>query len=201
MGVVDVPPQMTARARRSQRSRHKSDPLDALLIARVAAREDDLPAPRPDGAAEDLRILVFYRREQAKELNRQVNRLHVDLAQISPGYQHKITTRLTLPTALTRVMRLMSTDRSVRADIARGRVRNMRGLITQIKQIDTRIGRLVSQTGTTLTDIYEVGTLGAAEILAEVGHPAKYPTRAKFAMANGTAPPSRPCQDGWSVTA
>ena len=60
--------------------------------------------------------------------------------------------------------------------------------ITQIKQIDTRIGRLVSQTGTTLTDIYGVGTLGAAEILAEVGHPAKYPTRAKFAMANGTAP-------------
>ena len=96
------------------------------------------PLPDPIVLVEDLRILVFYRREQAKELNRQVNRLHADLAQISPGYQHKITTRLTLPTALTPVMRLMSTDRSVRADIARGRVRNMRGLITQIKQIDTR---------------------------------------------------------------
>ena len=90
VGVVDVPPQMTARARRSQRSRHKSDPSDALLIARVAAREDDLPAPRPHGLAEDLRSLVFYRREQVRELNRQAKRLHADLAQTSPGYQHKI---------------------------------------------------------------------------------------------------------------
>ena len=85
-------------------------------------------------------------------------------------------------------MGLISTDRSVRADIARSRLRNIQELITQIKQIDTRIGRLVNQTGTTLTDIYGVGPIGAAEILAEVGNPAKYPTRAKFAMANGTAP-------------
>ena len=44
--------------------------------------------------------MVFYRREQALSLNRQVNRLHVDLDQIRPGYQQKITTRLTLPSAL-----------------------------------------------------------------------------------------------------
>ena len=59
--VREVPPQMTARARRSQRSRHKSDPGDALLIARVGAREDDLGRPRPSGEFEDLRCLVSYR--------------------------------------------------------------------------------------------------------------------------------------------
>ena len=125
--VVEVPPQMTARARRSQRSRHKSDPSDALQIARVGAREDDLGRPRPEGVIEDLRSLVLYRREQDVSLNREVNRLHADLAQISPGYQRKIRTRLTLPSALGWVTRLMSADRSVRADIARRRVRTTRG--------------------------------------------------------------------------
>ena len=64
--VVEVPPQMTARARNGQRSRHKSDPSDALLIARVGAREDDLPRPRPAGVIEDLRSLVLYRLYAAK---------------------------------------------------------------------------------------------------------------------------------------
>ncbi len=186
--VVEVPPQMTARARRSQRSRHKSDPSDALLIARVGAREDDLPRPRPEGVIEDLRSLVLYRREQDKSLNREVNRLHADLAQISPGYQNKITTRLTLPSALTKAIRLITKDRSVRADIARSRVRTMRALIKQIAELDRQIAQLVKASGTTLVDIRGIGTLGAAEILAQVGDPTRYPTKSRFAMANGTVP-------------
>ncbi|MDE0170377.1 MAG: transposase [bacterium] len=137
---------------------------------------------------EDLRNLVLYRREQDLSLNREVNRLHADLAQISPGYQQTIRTRLTLPSALTKAMRLISADRSIRADIARRRVRTIRGLIKLIKELDAQIGQLVEASGTTLTDIRGIGPLGAAEILAQVGDPTKYPTKARFAMANGTAP-------------
>ena len=187
--VVEVPPNMTARARRSQRSRHKSDPGDALLIARVAAREDDLPRPRPDGVVEDLRALVFYRREQAISLTREANRLHADLALIRPGYKQRIKTKLTRRSALSRVIRLISADRSVRGDIARLRVRTIRGLISSIADLDTQIGELVETTGAdVLTDVYGIGTIGAGEILAEVGDPTKYATKARFAMANGTAP-------------
>ena len=118
---------------------------------------------------EDLRRLVLYRREQDNSLNREPNRLHADLAQISPGYQTKAKTRLTVPSALGRVTRLISADRSVRADIARRRVRTLRGLIKQIKELNRRIGQLVAVSGTTLTEIYGIGTLGAAEIIAQVG--------------------------------
>ena len=187
--VVDVPPQMTAQARRGRRSRHKSDPGDALLIARVGAREDDLPPPRPDGLVEDLRALVFYRREQATSLTQEANRLHADLTLIRPGYQQTIKTRLTQRSALSRVTRLISRDRSVQADIARRRVRTIRGLITQIADLDSRIGQLVNTAGAdVLTDIRGIGTVAAAEIVAEVGDPRRYATKAKFAMANGTAP-------------
>ena len=47
---------------------------------------------------------------------------------------------------------------------------------------------MVRASGTTLTNIYGIGALVAAEILAGVGDPTRYTTKAKFAMANGTAP-------------
>ena len=61
--VVEVPPQMTARARRGRRSAAKTDQVDALLVARIGARDADLPPPRPGGTLEELRCLVNYRRE------------------------------------------------------------------------------------------------------------------------------------------
>src|SRR4051794_18464720 len=41
--VVRVPPHLTARMRRSARTPGKSDPIDALQVARAAQREPDLP--------------------------------------------------------------------------------------------------------------------------------------------------------------
>ena len=187
--VVEVPPQMTARARRSQRSRHKSDPTDALLVARVGAREHDLGSPRPPGALEDLRALVFYRREQVSCRAQEANRLHADLTLIRPGYQHRIKTKLTRPQALGQAMRLLSGDRSTRAQVARHRVAAIRRLTTRITELDHQIADLVQATGgETLTQVYGISTIGAGEILAEVGNPTRYPTKARFAAANGTAP-------------
>ena len=186
--VVEVPPQMTARARRTQRTRTKSDQTDAVLVARVGARDDDLPSPRLEGPIEDLRNLVFYRRELVAAQNRDINRLHADLVQIRAGYRKKIGGRFTSPKVLARVMRLLSADTTIRATIARRRVNNIRRLGRQIAELDTQISRLVTHTGTTLVDIYGVAGLTAAEILAEVGDPRRYTTKAKFAMANGTAP-------------
>ena len=58
----------------------------------------------------------------------------------------------------------------------------------QIDEITTQITALVGESETTLTDIYGIGDLLAAEILAEIGDPTRFATKDKFAMANGTAP-------------
>ena len=187
IAVVDVPPQMTAAARRGQRTATKSDPTDALLIARIGARDTDLPPPRPHGDLEELRWLAGYRRELVKSRTAHINRLHANLAQIRCGYHHA-TTSLTSKKGLERVTRLLAGDTSAPARVARGRLRHIRELNRQIADLTAEISDQVAASGTTLTDIYGIGSLGAADILTEVGDPARFATKARFAMANGTAP-------------
>ena len=45
---------MTAAARRTRRTGAKTDQIDALEIARIAARDDDLPAPRCSAGTADM---------------------------------------------------------------------------------------------------------------------------------------------------
>jgi transposase len=61
--VLRIPRHLTAKARRSARQRGKSDPIDALNVARAALREglDAFPAAHLDGPELDLRLLVDHR--------------------------------------------------------------------------------------------------------------------------------------------
>ena len=114
--------------------------------------------------------------------------MHADLEQLHCGYHHNIPTRLTTPTALTKASYLLRGDRNTRAGVAKRHIRHIRELNRQIDDLATQITAMVRASGTTLTNIYGVGALVAAEILAGVGDPTRYTTKAKFAMANGTAP-------------
>ena len=73
--VVRVPPKLMAGARRSTREPGKSDPIDALAIARVAVRESELSRPRPDEETyRDLRLLVDHRDDLVDERRRMQQR-------------------------------------------------------------------------------------------------------------------------------
>ena len=187
VAVVEVPPQMTAAARRGRRTGAKSDQVDALEIARITARDRDLPAPRFADAPDDLACLVGYRRELVKDRTAAINRLHSALEKIRCGY-HTRTGPLTSTKALDAAARMLRGDTGARAEVARSRIRQIRRLNRDIDALSGRIARAVADCGTTLTDIYGVGPLVAAEIIAEAGHCARYATKARFAMANGTAP-------------
>jgi transposase len=77
--VRGVPYGFTVRERRRRAGGGKSDPIDALAIARVTAREEDLvPARCTDGTAEELPTLSDYRRQLVTERIRLVNRVHAD---------------------------------------------------------------------------------------------------------------------------
>ena len=185
--VVDVPPQLTAIGRRHQRNHGKTDPIDALIIARIVLRERELPAVRTSGQLEDLRVLVHYRRDLISERTRLASRLHSDLEQLRPGYQ-SVVRRLTTTKQLDRAHELLAELASVRARIARQRVERLRALCVEIDQLTIELRSLVIAATAGLTAIIGIAALTAAEILAEVGDVRRFRTKAQFAMANGTAP-------------
>ena len=71
--IVRVPPKLMANARDAARSFGKSDPIDALAVARGALREPGLPVARPDGPEREVRLLVDHREDLVQERTRMIH--------------------------------------------------------------------------------------------------------------------------------
>src|SRR3954453_14069481 len=83
--VVRVAPKLMAEQRRLARTRGKSDPIDALAVARAALREPDLPVAAHDEASRERKLLVDRREDLVAERTRMINRLRWHLHRIAPG--------------------------------------------------------------------------------------------------------------------
>src|SRR3954464_14920425 len=88
--VVWVPPKLMAKTRASARTRGKSDPIDALAVARAALREPDLPTARLDGVGVDVRLLVDHRDTLVNERTAAINRLRWQLHAIDPDLEASV---------------------------------------------------------------------------------------------------------------
>src|SRR5207245_1188713 len=85
--LVRVPPKLMAPERRAGRSRGKSDPIDALAVARAALREPGLSRPRPDEEPfRELKLLVDHRDAIVDERRRVHQRLRWHLHQLDPTF-------------------------------------------------------------------------------------------------------------------
>jgi transposase len=185
--VREVPGALTVRERRRLRRPGKSDPTDALAIARICARDHDLPPARQPSPATDLKVLSDYRDQLLVARNAEGNRLHADLAVVCPGYA-RTCRRLTAARSLAAAEQLLARQPSVRAQVARRRTTRLRELDAEIADLAAQLARLVAATRTQLTDIVGIGPILAARILGEVGDLSRYPDADHFAAANGTAP-------------
>src|SRR5450759_2119556 len=84
--VREVPPHLSRAERGRTRRPGKSDPGDALAIARVTARETNLPPIRLPDRTNDLRLLLEAREDLVAESTRTRNRVHAHLLTLAPGY-------------------------------------------------------------------------------------------------------------------
>jgi transposase len=87
--VLRVPTKLMADTRRGARERGKSDPIDALAVARAAWREEHLPVARLDGPQRELRLLVDHRDALIRERTRVQNRIRWHLHELDPGLEPK----------------------------------------------------------------------------------------------------------------
>jgi transposase len=185
--VVRVPPRLMAGERRGGREPGKSDPIDALAVARLALRELNLPVARLDGEARELRLLIDHREDLVRERTRMQSRLRWHLHELTPGDAPppKSLRRLHVLDELD--ARLASMGGTV-ARIARELVARTRDLTVRANELEREITGVVRRLAPTLLALGGCGALSAAKIVGETAGADRFRSKEAFARWNGTAP-------------
>ena len=185
--VVRVPPKLMAGVRRSARTRGKSDPIDALAVARAALREPDLPTARLDGPDREVRLLVDYRESLVKDRTAAQNRLRWRLHELEPGYDPP-TGSLDRYKTLAAIDELLDDHRSVVADLARREVSRIRELTREANQLERDIAGRVTVLVPSLLATPGCGALTAGKLVGEAADVTRFKSRDAYAMWSGAAP-------------
>ena len=191
--VTPVPTKLMAGARAGARTRGKSDPIDALAVARAALREPDLPAAHLDQDALDLRLLVDHREHLVAERTRQICRLRWHLVDLGPDLEPPARSMTRYKTLRRLLEQLDQLPAGVRRDLALEITGRVLEDTVRINQLERDITRAVTPLAPTLMAIVGISGLSAAKILGEVAGVGRFPTSAKLANHAGTA-----CIPVWS---
>ena len=185
--VIRVPTQLMAGARRSARTPGKSDPIDAVSVARAAIREPNLAEARLDGPERELKLLVDHREDLVGERTRMQSRLRWHLHELAPDHVVPLRT-LHRFHVLDSVRQLLDRIEGPVAGIAVELVERIRELTVRINELFRQIRALTSTLAPSLLDLEGCGPLTAAKLVAESAGIDRFRSRAAFARWNGTAP-------------
>ena len=187
--LVRVPPKLTVPERRAGRARGKSDPIDALAIARAALREPDLARPRPgERIYVEIKLLVDHRDDLVEECRRAQQRLRWHLYQLDPTFAVPLRL-LARPSHLERVSRwLARQDQELQVRLARELVARVRALTRAIGELDRELEQRTVQTAPALLELPGCGAVTAAKLLAEIGPIDRFRSDAQLARHSGVAP-------------
>lgn len=183
--ALEVPPQLSHRERTRTRRAGKSDPGDALAIARVTRREVDLPPVRLPDAARELGLLVEAREDLVAEATRIRNRLHADLVVLVPGYGASAANLVAASHRRT-AGRLLRRLPGVHAELARGRLARLGRVSLEARALERRIDGLVADHP--LRSLPGAGALVTAKLIGETGDITRFRSADAFAMLAGVAP-------------
>jgi transposase len=185
LAVREVPPHLSRAERQRTRRPGKSDPGDALAIARVTARETNLPPIRLPDRTSELRLLLEAREDLVAESTRARNRLHAHLLTLAPGYGGTIA-NLVAARHRTAAGRLLRGNRAIQAELARALLVRLARLDREVKGLTSRIGLLVANHP--LLGLPGAGPITVARLIAEVGDVRRFRSADAFAALAGVAP-------------
>ncbi len=188
--VVRLPPRLMADARRGVRERGKSDPIDALAIARAALREgiDTLPTARLAGPELEIRLLGLHRERLIASRTRLINELRWQLHDLWPDWEvpHRALIGPVWQAKVAR--RLAHAQPSVRVHIARDMIRRVRELTRTSTQLQKQLAALVTQVAPQLLAETGVGVVLAAKLIGEIAGIQRFTSDAQLARLAGCAP-------------
>ena len=184
--VVRVPPKLMAGTRRSNREPGKSDPIDALSVARAALREPDLPTARVDGVERELRLLVDHREDLVVDRTGHQERLRWFLVEL--GIVEPPARSLDRAVVLDRLERALAPRTEPVARFARDLLVRIRELTQAVDMLEREIRVLAERVAPSLLALTGCGHLTAAKLVGQTAGVTRFRSRAAFARHNGTAP-------------
>ena len=184
--VVRVPPHLMSRARASSRERGKSDPIDALAVARAVLREPDLPIARHDPVSMELRLLVDRREDVVRRRAATSNRLLARVHQLDPAWAKSRNWEYKKPCQ--DLQAWLDTQDGLLAELARDEIAEVIEAVETAKALGHRIGDRVRTAAPSLLELQGCGELTAAKIVAEVAGIDRFKSEAAFARYVGLAP-------------
>jgi len=185
--IVRVPPKLMAHVLDSARTYGKSDPIDALAVARAAQREPDLAVARLDGPDRDVRLLTDHRESLVNERTRAICRLRWFLHELDPSWEPKARS-LDRITVLDQVAACIANTEGTVARLARELVERIRVITLDINELTKEITGQVAAMAPTLLAIPGCGALTAAKILGETAGVDRFKSKDAYARHTGTAP-------------
>jgi transposase len=184
--VVRVPPKMMAEQRRTARTRGKSDPIDALAVARAALRES-LPVATHDEVSRELKLLVNHREDLVAKRTGDVNRFRWHLHRLDPTID-PAPKSLNVAKTRARLAELLAHLGGIDARLARELLADIEALTGRINALEKEITALVQVQAPALLELPGCAALTAAKIVGETAGIDRFATEAKYAMHTGVAP-------------
>jgi transposase len=185
--VVRVPPKMMAEQRRVARTRGKSDPIDALAVARAAQREPDLPVASHDASSRELKLLTDRREDLVKHRTATINRLLWRVHELEPAWAPPKAS-LDLSKHQRVLAGRLADLPGIVAELARDELADIVELTARINDLQRRISRMVEVAAPSLLAMPGVGALTAAKIVGEAAGVCRFKSEAAFARHAGIAP-------------
>jgi transposase len=184
--VVRVPPHLMSRARASSREPGKSDPIDALAVARVVLREPDLPVACHDPVSMELRLLVDRREDLVRQRTSTINRMLDRIHRLDPRWAKPRNWDYQKPRD--ELGAWLGTQDGLLAELAREEFEEIVWLTERARALAAQINERVRVAAPDLLALQGCGGLTAAKIVAEVAGVERFKSEAAFARHAGVTP-------------
>ena len=190
--VIRVPPALTGQARKGQREPGKSDPIDALAVARTVVREgiERFAVAFLNEQSMEIRLLHDHREQLITERTRMVSRLRFHLLVLDPALEAELKARtLDHPKRQAKVARALSRmPAGAQVLVARSELRHIIALTKEINELLADLDHLTAAHNPGLRAETGCGPVTAAILIGQTAGAQRFQTDARFARQAGTAP-------------
>ena len=186
--VVDVHASDTARVRQLSRGGgRKNDAIDAAAAATVAAAQGGARPVTGEDHTTVLALLDERRVNLSQARVRAANQLHALLRDLLPGGA-PLQLGANQASSLLRRVRPAGPVETVRKNLARDLVAELRALDARLAENAEALRVHVEASGSTLMEVPGIGPVMAGRLIARTGHIDRFATAAAYANYTGTAP-------------